>query len=188
MKSLEEVYASGKFHPGIGSIIRQALGLSTSDVEYKDRLIKRARLQDAFMKIMADNRLDAMIFPHQRCLVAPVGRTQAERQGILTSATGFPSIVMPAGFSAPSETAPIGMPIGIELVGRPWSDGELDKACLLPGAGREIKKTPGKHPVPAKISGRSCEAVARNITNNYQRMYHDCSRGKGCPETAKTGE
>ncbi len=125
VKSLEEVYASGKFHPGIGSIIRQALGLSTSDVEYKDRLIKRARLQDAFMKIMADNRLDAMIFPHQRCLVAPVGRTQAERQGILTSATGFPSIVMPAGFSAPSETAPIGMPIGIELVGRPWSDGEL---------------------------------------------------------------
>ena len=110
MKSLEEVYASGKFHPGIGSIIRQALGLSTSDVEYKDRLIKRARLQDAFMKIMADNRLDAMIFPHQRCLVAPVGRTQAERQGILTSATGFPSIVIPAGFSAPSETAPIGSP------------------------------------------------------------------------------
>lgn len=30
-----------------------------------------------------------------------------------------------AGFSSPTETAPLGIPIGIELLGRPWKDFEL---------------------------------------------------------------
>jgi Asp-tRNA(Asn)/Glu-tRNA(Gln) amidotransferase A subunit family amidase len=145
-KSLEDIYASGKFHPGIGSNIKQALGLSTSDVEYKDRLIKRARLQDTFMKLMADNRLDAIAFPHQRRLVVPVGETQIERQGILTSATGFPSIVIPAGFSAPTKTAPIGVPIGIEFVGRPWSEGVLIKLAYSLEQATKARKPPVSAP------------------------------------------
>jgi Asp-tRNA(Asn)/Glu-tRNA(Gln) amidotransferase A subunit family amidase len=127
VKSLEEIIASGKFHPGIGDNIKKAQTLSTNDVEYKDRLIKRAKLQDTYLKVMADNKLDAIVFPHQRRLVVPIGQTQAERQGIFTSSTGFPSIVIPAGFSTPTATAPIGVPIGIEFVGRPWSEGLLIK-------------------------------------------------------------
>ncbi len=127
VKSLEEIIASGKFHPGIGDNIKKAQSLSTNDVEYKDRLIKRTKLQDTYLKIMADNKLDAMVFPHQRRLVVPIGQTQVERQGILTSSTGFPSIVIPAGFSTPTATAPIGVPVGIEFVGRPWSEGLLIK-------------------------------------------------------------
>jgi len=33
-----------------------------------------------------------------------------------------PSIVVPAGFSIPTETAPLGVPVGIEFAGRPWSE------------------------------------------------------------------
>ncbi len=117
--SLKEVIASGRFHAGIEANIKQAVTLDTGSVEYKDRLIRRMQLQERVLKMMADGRLDAIVFPHQKRLVVPVGQSQVERNGALGSITGFPSIVVPAGFSAPTATAPIGVPVGLELLGRP---------------------------------------------------------------------
>jgi amidase len=123
-KSLEEIIASGKFHPNIGENIKKAQGLEMDD-DYRQRLQKRAELQQRVMQIMADNRLDAVVFPHQKRLVVPIGEIQVERNGALGSVTGFPSIVVPGGFSAPTATAPLGVPVGLEFLGRPWSEGIL---------------------------------------------------------------
>jgi amidase len=68
------------------------------------------------------DRLDAIVFPHQKRLVVPVGETQVERNGSLGSVTGFPSIVVPGGFASPTATARLGIPAGIEFLGRPWSE------------------------------------------------------------------
>ena len=120
--SLAEVIASGKYHPGIEANIKKAETLSTSTPEYRERLLKRMELQTQVMKLLADHNLDALLYPHQKRLVVPVGETQVERNGVLGSVTGFPSIVLPAGFSRPTATAPIGVPIGAEILGRPWSE------------------------------------------------------------------
>jgi Asp-tRNA(Asn)/Glu-tRNA(Gln) amidotransferase A subunit family amidase len=82
----------------------------------------RSELQQRVIKIMADERLDAIMFPHQKRLVVPIGETQVERNGALGSVTGFPSIVVPGGFSSPTPTATLGVPVGIEFLGRPWSE------------------------------------------------------------------
>jgi amidase len=121
VKSLAEIISSGKFHPNIGDNIRKAQSLELDD-GYRSRLQKRSELQQCVMKIMADNRLDAVVFPHQQRLVVPVGETQVERNGALGSVTGFPSIVVPGGFSRPTATAKLGVPIGIEFLGKPWSE------------------------------------------------------------------
>jgi amidase len=121
VKSLEEIISSGKFHPNIGAGIRKAQGLEMDD-SYRLRLQKRSELQQRVMKIMADERLDAIMFPHQKRLVVPLGETQVERNGALGSVTGFPSIVVPGGFSSPTPTATLGVPVGIEFLGRPWSE------------------------------------------------------------------
>jgi amidase len=92
------------------------------DDSYRLRLQKRSELQQRVMKIMADERLDAIMFPHQKRLVVPIGETQVERNGALGSVTGFPSIVVPGGFSSPTPTATLGVPVGIEFLGRPWSE------------------------------------------------------------------
>ena len=39
--------------------------------------------------------------------------------------TGFPSIVVPGGFSSPTPTAQLGVPVGIEFLGRPWAENVL---------------------------------------------------------------
>src|SRR5246500_3495073 len=121
VKSLEEIISSGKFHPNIGDNITKAQGLEMDD-SYRLRLQKRSELQQRVIKIMADERLDAIIFPHQKRLVVPIGETQVERNGALGSVTGFPSIVVPGGFSSPTPTATLGVPVGIEFLGRPWSE------------------------------------------------------------------
>jgi amidase len=121
VKSLEEIIASGKFHPNIRANITKAQGLEMDD-SYRLRLQKRSELQQRVMKIMADDRLDAIMFPHQQRLVVLIGETQVERNGVLGAVTGFPSIVVPGGFSSPTPTATIGVPVGIEFLGRPWSE------------------------------------------------------------------
>src|SRR5208282_5131938 len=121
VKSLEEIISSGKFHPNIKDSITKAQGLEMDD-SYRLRLQKRSELQQHVMKIMADERLDAIMFPHQKRLVVPIGETQVERNGVLGSVTGFPSIVVPGGFSSQTPTAPLGVPVGIEFLGRPWSE------------------------------------------------------------------
>jgi amidase len=121
VKSLEEIIASGKFSPNIADNIKKAENLEMDD-SYRLRLQKRSGLQQRVMKIMADERLDAIVFPHQQRLVVPIGETQVERNGALGSVTGFPSIVVPGGFSSPTPTATLGVPVGIEFLGRPWSE------------------------------------------------------------------
>ena len=119
--SLEDVLASGKYHPGIEENLKKAVALSTGTPEYNERLVERSRLQTRVMKLLADYQLDALCYPHQKQLVCEVGGSQNERNGVLGSVTGFPSFCVQAGFSPPLETAPIGVPIGLELLGRPFS-------------------------------------------------------------------
>jgi Asp-tRNA(Asn)/Glu-tRNA(Gln) amidotransferase A subunit family amidase len=75
---------------------------------------------------MADYNLDAILYPHQRILVAPVTASdQAERNGVLSNGTGYPAVTFQAGFSAPGPSAPLGVPVGAELLGADFSDGKL---------------------------------------------------------------
>lgn len=123
--SVEEVLASGKFHPGIEENLHKAMALSTGTPEYNKRLVERSKLQTKVMMWMAAHNLDALVYPHQQQLVCEVGGSQNERNGVLGSVTGFPSICVQAGFSKVSETAPIGVPIGMEILGRPFSEPTL---------------------------------------------------------------
>ena len=120
--SLEEVIALGKYSPSIKSNMEKAMALSTGTADYNQKLILRAELQTRLMKIMADNKLDAIVFPHQQQLVCKVGESQQQRNGVFCSITGFPSITVPAGFSSPTQDAPLGVPVGMEIIGRPWTE------------------------------------------------------------------
>lgn len=123
--TVDALIASGKIHPGIVENMKTAAGLSKDSDEYRSRTLKRLALKTQVMKLMADLKLDALVYPHQKRLAVPVGESQVERNGVLGSATGFPSIALPAGFSRSTESAPGGVPIGLEILGRPWSEGIL---------------------------------------------------------------
>jgi Asp-tRNA(Asn)/Glu-tRNA(Gln) amidotransferase A subunit family amidase len=78
------------------------------------------------ISVFAEYKLDAMVYPLQKRLVVPLSEcNQLDRNGILASITGFPAITVPAGFSPPTDTAPLGVPIGMDILGKPWSEGRL---------------------------------------------------------------
>ena len=91
---------------------------------YLEKMYNKIGVRTHVLKIMADLNLDAMVYPHQQQLVCKIGANQQQRNGVLCSSTGFPSIAVPAGF-APDENAPIGVPVGMEIIGRPWSEAKL---------------------------------------------------------------
>jgi len=125
VRSLEDIIASASVHPGVAGTLRRAIALADNETEYRERLQRQQALRERILALMAMHRLDALAFPHQRRLVVPVGEAQAERNGVLASATGFPAVVIPAGFSEPDTNAPLGVPVGLEFFGRPFSEAAL---------------------------------------------------------------
>jgi len=149
VKSLKQIIASGKYHPGIEKNIKEAMTLER-DAGYYERLAKRTKLQDRVMAIMAGQKLDALVFPHQKRPVVPVGESQVERNGSLGAVTGFPSIVAPGGFTKPTETAKIGVPVGVEFLGRPWTEGLLIEIGYAYEQGTKHRRPPATTP---KLAG-----------------------------------
>jgi len=125
-KSVSEILASGKIHkPTTESFLKgaEAAENSMADPDYKARLQRIAETRRAVDRVLEDNRLDALVYPLQRRLVVPLTElNQADRNGILASVTGLPALNIPAGFSTPTADAPVGVPVGMDLLGPAWSE------------------------------------------------------------------
>jgi amidase len=128
-KSLAEIIASGKFHkPSLEKFLTSAEGFANGmeESDYKERLLRNQRTRQVLISVFAEHKLDALVYPLQKRLVVPLSElNQADRNGILASVTGFPAITVPGGFSLPTATAPLGVPVGMDILGRPWSEGRL---------------------------------------------------------------
>jgi Asp-tRNA(Asn)/Glu-tRNA(Gln) amidotransferase A subunit family amidase len=97
-----------------------------SQPEYLQRMANRDRLRVLLASQMAEHRLDALLYPQQRILVVPTGHSeQAERNGVLSHGTGFPAVTFPGGFSRPTATAPLGVPVGAELLATDFAEAKL---------------------------------------------------------------
>lgn len=148
LTTLEAVRESGKYGPAIENSLTSAVEneLGLQDPKYLAIFQKRDELQKAVLAAMAENGLDAILYPHQKRLVAEVGGEQTERNGVLSNSTGFPAITFPGGFSAPTQAAPIGVPIGLELLGRPFSEGALIGYVYAFETGAGLRKAPQSTP------------------------------------------
>jgi amidase len=126
IKSLAELVAAKT------SVVQKTLEAELAVVDgmnsqtYKDRTLNRETLRLAVAKKMADLNLDAILYPLQSVLVAPVtAEEQMERNGTLSNGTGFPAITFPGGFSTPTASAPLGVPVGAELLGLDYTEAKL---------------------------------------------------------------
>ena len=134
----------GSLKAGLEADQRVVDGLN--DPEYKNRLLRRNDLRQAVMSVIAQDKLDAILYPHQRRLVVPIGEDQLDRNGVLSNSTGFPAITFPGGFSAPTASAPLGVPVGIELLGPDWSEPVLIRLAYAFEQMARIRKAPASTP------------------------------------------
>lgn len=120
--SLEAIIESGKYSPSIHENLLKARNLSTRSTDYQEMIFRQEGLRQWLAELYAAYELDALVFPHQQVPVCPVGGAQSLRNGVLASVTGFPSLCVPVGFTEPSSSAPLGIPVGMELLGYPFNE------------------------------------------------------------------
>jgi Asp-tRNA(Asn)/Glu-tRNA(Gln) amidotransferase A subunit family amidase len=147
-KTMADIVAAGQVHPSVVNLMRQELAVEDglNHPDYKNTWLRRERFRTAVIKVMTDLNIDAILYPHQKRLVALVGEPQLERNGELSRGAGFPAITFQAGYSAPTATAPIGVPIGIEMVGREYSEDMLLKFAYAFEQAMKIRKPPVSTP------------------------------------------
>ena len=148
VKSFDDFVARGEFHPYITPSLQaeRRLANGSDAAEYRTRLLRRHDVRQAVMAVMAANGLDAILYPHQRRLVVPIGEEQVERNGVLSNSTGFPAITFPGGFSRPTASAPVGVPVGIELLGPEWSEPTLIALAFAFEQAAKTRRPPASTP------------------------------------------
>lgn len=94
------------------------------DPEYRATLEGKAALRQAVIELMDRYRLDALIFPHKLVRAQVIKRdadTPRYEPNQMSPLTGLPAFIVPMGFT------PDGNPVGLEILGRPWSEPTLIK-------------------------------------------------------------
>jgi Asp-tRNA(Asn)/Glu-tRNA(Gln) amidotransferase A subunit family amidase len=125
--TLAELVATGEVAPAIESRIREGEilevdpGTVDEDPEYLRRLVLRRELADETLAAMADDDLDALVYPPSTVppVQCPAHQPFGELPCELAAHTGFPAVVVPAGFTDE------GLPVGVELLGRPFAEPRL---------------------------------------------------------------
>ena len=116
--------AGGKFLKGGNLETRyrenQQVGVLETNEEYLRRLAEQRRLRQRLIELMDANGVDALAYPVKGLPAPPIGTSDGgPRDNAISSTTGLPAIVLPAGLT------PDGLPVAIELLGRPFSEARL---------------------------------------------------------------
>ncbi len=95
------------------------------DPKYRSTLEGKRRLREMVVALMDRYGVDALIYPHKLHGPLKIGpREDPERAyqpNQLSPNTGLPALIVPMGFT------PSGLPVGLEILGRPWSEPTLLK-------------------------------------------------------------
>jgi Asp-tRNA(Asn)/Glu-tRNA(Gln) amidotransferase A subunit family amidase len=143
IRTFDAWVASGKFDKTLekGLLAAQPFDHPEQDPEYRERIgPRKAALVKQVQALLDDNKLDAVVYPHQKRLVVPIGESQTDRNGFLASITGFPAIDVPAGFSSG------GVPIGVEFLGRAFAEPTLIKLAYSYEQGTQNRRPPASAP------------------------------------------
>jgi aspartyl-tRNA(Asn)/glutamyl-tRNA(Gln) amidotransferase subunit A len=116
-----------EFGPDVAARIEMATGVTLA--EYAEATAERERIRSCFSKLFG--AADLLITPI--AAVAPELRDSPDPQGFRDSVlpytvpqdlAGLPSCAVPAGFDD------LGLPVGVQLTGPPWSEGRVLSAAI----------------------------------------------------------
>ena len=147
VKSLGEIIERGEYDKALetGFKTRNRPESRESD-EYRRARIKRAAVRDLTLATLDEFRLDVLAYPPLNRKPAFVGENQPGSNCQLSAASGLPAISMPAGFTAD------GVPVGIELLGRAWTEAKLLAVAYAYEQATHLRRPP--RATPALVNGK----------------------------------
>jgi Asp-tRNA(Asn)/Glu-tRNA(Gln) amidotransferase A subunit family amidase len=134
--SLEEIIELGLVHDAvIGTMRRWDEPTQRNTEEYRAALDARSSLAEAVLSEMNGRSLDALAYPPIRRVAARIGEPQPGSACQLSAHTGLPAVSLPAGWTDE-------LPVGIELLGRPFDDARLVALAYAFEQASEIRRAP----------------------------------------------
>ena len=170
--SFEELYNSDKAFviPHQYPYIRTAFTTSTTNASYAKIQANIKNLQTVIEETFSLHDLDALIYPEQTNLVVKLGApSQHGRNGIMAAVTGFPVLTIPVGFSPVTADAPLGVPVGMEMLGLKWTEGELLRMAKVIERTRPVRRPPSSMDVYVEKT-TSLEDVLEAVKPNTQNI------------------
>ena len=124
VKTLAELIATGNYLKGGTQEVRyretMQVGRLDADVEYLSRLRSQRMVKQRLVDSMDRSGVDALIYPVKSLGAPLIGSSDdGVRDNSISSATGLPAVVVPAGMTDE------GLPLAIEFLGRPFSEPTL---------------------------------------------------------------
>ena len=141
VRTLAEVVRQGLYHGILESGLEDAVSIETLDTDdYRQRLSKRDEIRRTIVDLMTEESLDALLYPTIRQTARPVGQPQPGSNCALSANSGLPAITVPAGYAEDD------MPVGVELLGLPWSELRLLELAYAYEQGTEHRRAPAFTP------------------------------------------
>jgi Asp-tRNA(Asn)/Glu-tRNA(Gln) amidotransferase A subunit family amidase len=141
---LREIVASPVINAKRREELTRALGHTVKDAGYSKETSAREELRVQILRVMAENRLDALIYATYDHAPTPVPISTPGSNRMLAASLAFPAMAVPAGFFAD------GLPIGIEFLGRPFTEGLLIKAAFDYEQTARLRRPPATTPALAR--------------------------------------
>ncbi len=118
--SLGDILDRGAYDAALEDAFRRRNSVETRDSDaYRRALVKREAVRHLVDAALDLDRLDALIYPTLRRRIAVAGDPQLGSTCLISAASGLPVVAMPAGFTDD------GLPVGVDLLGRAWSEPRL---------------------------------------------------------------
>jgi amidase len=152
VKSLGEILDHGLIHTALDEPLHRREARGTRDGEpYRAALLQRTVARNLVVAFLDSNKLDALVYPTVRRKAAFIGEPQRGANCQLSAVTGLPALSAPAGFT------PDGLPIGVELLGRPLDDAKLVGMAYDYEQATQPRRAPST--TPALVDGKAPAAA-----------------------------
>lgn len=121
VKNLDEIIASGNFHPSIAGRLRDFQRFTTPE---QDEACRQAaanvpKLRAGVRAVLTAQRLDALVYPtwsNPPRLIGDLNTPHGNNSWQLSPPTGFPAVSVPMGYVRGT------LPVGLQILGDAWSE------------------------------------------------------------------
>ena len=123
--SLDDILSTGLYHNAVSAGLKRQNAVESRHSEpYSAALAKRGVARQTILAAMQAQGLTTLAYPTLRRKPAVIGEPQAGSNCGVSASTGLPAMSIPAGFTED------GLPIGLELLGGPFTEATLIKVAF----------------------------------------------------------